>query len=707
VDSNPTASAQPPAAPAPAPPDPVLGVLRSDVQILREAGKIMLFDPTADAYYQITPDSLEILQYLSEPMKLSDFVARLNARGIPCTNEDVACVVGFCQQSNLLVPKFGEIAMKRKKMDEMKKKTWFLRFCSAYLFFKLPPIRPERIFAKLAPYVSWTCSRAVVLTLLVPSLLGYLLLIREASTVRATFLDSLSWAGLAKYLVAIVVLKIVHESAHSLAAMHFGCRVRGIGIGFMVFFPRLFTDTTDAWRLSRAKRLLIDGAGILSELLVGGLAALYWCYAPPGPWKSTAFYVFAVSTISTLLVNGNPCIRYDGYYILTDIMGIPNLMHRSTEYVKGWWRHAILRLGPKPVGDHGFFLVVFGICAFIYRIFLYTGIILIIYHKFTKAIALVMMVLELYSILIYPFWREVQTIRALSKRSASHAGLILLGVIAAFLALVLFVPLGWDVELYGEVSSDRRELVVAEENGYLVDPLPAVSRPVTRGETICILEAPDIGWTKHRLDSEEKLDRLNRHYAAIDEKRYAEVGVLDEKIRSDAVAQDEIVRRSAKLKVIAESDGVFLPTVAKDFSSGFHVLRGQQLGEILHGKPIVTAYARDNDVGKLSIGDEARIRVADRLGTIAATVTAIESLPGNIRASPLLQPYGGPIPVYYEHSIDGRTFQPVETLYRVTLEPENRDALDYGRVVHVGVPHREMFWTRVKAYLISSFRREF
>jgi len=681
--------------------------LRHDVQILREGGKVMLFDPTADAYYQVSPESLEILQYLSESLKLSDFVERLNARGIACTKEDVARVVGFCQQSNLLVPRFGEVATKRRKMDEMKKKTWFLRFCSAYLFFKLPPIRPERLFAAIAPYVSWVCSRPVVLTFLVPSLCGYLLLVRDASAVRAAFVDSLSWAGLAKYMVAIVALKVVHESAHSLAAMHFGCRVRGIGIGFMVFFPRLFTDTTDAWRLSRAKRLLIDGAGIMSELLVGGLAALFWCYAAPGPWKSTAFYVFAVSTISTLLVNGNPCIRYDGYYILTDIMGIPNLMHRSTEYVKGWWRHAVLRLGPAPVGDHGVFLVIFGICAFIYRIFLYTGIILVIYHKFTKVIALVMMVLELYSILIYPFWREVQTIRALSKRSASHAGVIFLGIIAVFLSLVLFVPMGWDVELYGEVSSDRRELVVAEENGYLLTPLPAMPRSVVKGERICQLAAPDLGWVGKRLDSEMASDRLNRRFAVIDEKRYAEVGVLDEKIRSDAVAQEEIVRRSAKLEIVATADGVFLPTAGRDLSAGFHVLRGLQLGEILRGNRIVTAYARDDDVGKLSVGDEAFIRVADRLGTLPARVTAIESLPGNVRASALLQPFGGPVPVYYEHSADGRTFQPVETLYRVTLEPEDGELLDYGRVVHVGVPHREMFWTRVKSYLISSFRREF
>ncbi len=695
------------AAPPP-PPDPVLGVLRSDVTFFRRNGHAMLFDPSADAYYQISNEALQIVQFLSEPLKLSEFVKRLNARGIFSTKEEVARVVGFCQQNNLLVPRFGEIAVKRKKMDEMKKKTWFLRFCSAYLFFKLPPIRPERFFAWLAPFVSWMCSMPVVLSLLVPSLLGYLLLVRDASAVRAAFVDSLSWAGLAKYLVAIVALKIVHESAHSLAAMHFRCRVRGIGIGFMVFVPRLFTDTTDAWRLTRAQRLLIDGAGIMSELLVGGLAALFWCYAPPGPWRSTAFYVFAVSTISTLLVNGNPCIRYDGYYVLSDIMGIPNMMHRSTEYVKGWWRHAILRLGPRPEGDgHGLFLLVFGVCAFIYRIFLYTGIILIIYHKFTKVLALVMMVLELYSILIYPFWREVLTIRALSKRSASHAGVILLFVAAAIVSVVLFLPMGWSIDMYGEISTKQRELVVAEETGFLKEALPRAPRVVTRGDMLCALDAPGLDWGISRMESETDSDRLNRQFAAIDAKRYVEVGVLDEKLKSDGVAMAEFGRRRAKLVVRAAADGVFLPALPVDASAGFHIALGLTLGEILHGDPVVVAYARDSDIGKLSVGDEARVRVADRLGTLPAKIVAIDNLPCDVKASALLQPYGGPVSVYYEHSEDGRTFKPVETLYRVTLEMADANAFDYGRVVHVSVPHREMFWTRVQAYLISSFRREF
>ena len=86
--------------------------------------------------------------------------------------------------------------------------------------------------------MSWLASRYFVIALLIPALIGYVLLLRNFPEVRATFLDSLSWAGLAKYFLAIVAMKVVHEAAHSIAAMHFNCRVRGIGLGFMVFCPR-------------------------------------------------------------------------------------------------------------------------------------------------------------------------------------------------------------------------------------------------------------------------------------------------------------------------------------------------------------------------------------------------------------------------------------------------------------------------------------
>lgn len=674
--------------------EPVTGVLRRDVEFISSGGVPMLFDPQADAYYRVSEDMLAMAKYLTASMPVSEFIRRLALDPGEASTRRVLGLLAFLRQNNLLEPAYGETGAKRENARQMKKKTAFLRFTAAYLFFKLPPIRPERLYRRIAPWVSWLCSRTVVTALLIPALVGYAMLCREATLVRDTFLDSLSWAGLVRYFGAIAVLKVVHEAAHSLAAMHFGCRVRGVGLGFMVFYPRFFTDTTDAWRLPRRKRLLIDGAGIIAELLVGGIAALVWLYAPPGAWKSTCFYCFAVSTISTLFVNGNPCIRYDGYYMLSDAVRIPNLMQRSGEYVKRWWRYHILRLGERPQGEKGVFLLVFGACSFVYRIFLYTGIILIIYHKFVKWLAVIMMVLELHSTVIYPFWKEVRTVRALSRKSSSKAGLILALTAAAVIAAVLFVPLPWNTVMPGETVPERRVQVTVAEGGYLVDGVGHLPRVVKTGETLFALSAPTLVNAERKLAATLAKDRLTLAYLKTDMARFAEAGVAAEKVKGDEHALVELRRRQELLKMTAEADGVFVPACPMDMDAGRMLGKGQNLGYLAIGGTEVTAYADDRDLSRVRVGDKARISVAGELGTRAAEVSQVGLVPQSPENSPVSQLFGGPV-------------QKGAVVYPIRLRFTDGGPVAGGRVVRVEIPHVERFYDRLRAYLVSVFRREF
>lgn len=690
--------------------EPDTGVLRSDVEFIRKP-EPMLFDRQSDAYYRLGPANLEILSFMTVSQPVSEFVESLNRHGLSTTKDEVMKLLAFLQQNNLLEPQYGVVAMKREKAMEMREKTTFLRFSSAYIFFKLPPFRPDRLYRRIAPYVSWLCGRALVRTLAVPAVLGYLLLVRDFGMVSDAFLASLSWAGLVKYFAAIVALKVVHESAHSLAAMHFGCRVRGVGLGFMVFVPRFFTDTTDAWRLPRSQRLLIDGAGILSELLVGGIAALCWAYAAPGAWKSTLFYVFAVSTISTLFVNGNPCIRYDGYYILSDLVRIDNLMMRSGEHFKAWWRHVALGLGPRPRDARGAFLLVFGACTFVYRIFLYTSIILIIYHKFTKVLALGMMVLELFSILIYPMWREMKTVTAMSKREGVKAKtwFWLVAVLCAF--VVASLPLSWSVELAGEVTRERRHLVAVDEGGFLVRPsLRPVPRAVTNGECIVSLEMPSLDFACRRLEGTLRCDRMLKGFQDTDAEEFALAGVTARKIESDERGLAEFRRRQGLLTLRSAADGLFVPAVPHELSRGAFVPRGQVLGKVLSGRLVVDAYAQDDDIGKLSVGDGAKVLFPGRLRARAARVVETDLLPAQLVDSPLLQSFGGPVPVVPDAARPG-AFKTAQSLYRVRLElagdADGEPIPRLGRTCRVEVGHSERLVSIVWRSVMSVFRKEF
>ncbi len=698
--------------------DPVTGALRNDIELI-PSGKHgdfpMLFDPQADAYFKISPKSMNIIARLNQSYPVAEFLQKLNETGIHVSQQELLELLAFLQQNNLISPEYGHISAKRNQHRKMREKTTFLRLSAAYLFFKLPPIRPEKFLQAAKPFLSPLASKPFIIALLIPAVLGYLMVIRYFDQVSTAFINSLTWAGLANYFFAILFLKLIHESAHVISATHFDCRVRGIGLGFMVFFPRLFTDTTDSWRLPRKQRLLVDGAGIIIELLLGGIAALLWVYLPEGSkMKATMFYVFAVSTISTILVNGNPCIRYDGYYLLCDITGIENLMTRSAEYVKQFWRWFFLRLGTRPHERHGAFLLVFGVASFIYRLFLYTSIILIIYHKFVQAIAVVLVFFELYSIVIYPFYREFKTIRMLSKRSTNRARWILAAVVLVLVTLVMLLPISWNISLPGEIKPEKQLLISVVEPGYLTGKLPRFPVNVKKNDLLFELNSPLLDFSSQRLRWTLIYDEQLFALLQLEEKTLGRAIVSQEKINSDRVGQEEFVRRKAALTVNAEMDGVFVPRI-RDTNAGMYLPKGKLVAEIVSPQLIVQAYAGDRDIARLTPRKDAdgndvpltvTVKLPDTLKEYSGTIKEVFHVPAKLRNSPLLQHFGGPIPVYLDESKPGE-YPSVMALYRIEIAFDEQPELFAGRVVKVTVHHRERLFDRVWQLMVSAFRREF
>lgn len=687
------------------------GMLRQDIELIppgEHGAYAILFDPAADAYYKISERSMDIISRIDRSYPLMTFLEMLNNCGMQVTKDELLQLIAFLHQNNLIAPEYGQMEKKYAQYVQMQEDTRFLRLSAAYLFFRLPPWRPEKFYSFIRPAVSWMASKFFVMLLLIPSVIGYVLLLRQFPEVRATFLDSLSWAGLANYFMAILVMKVVHEAAHSLAAIHFNCRVRGVGIGFMVFYPRLYTDTTDSWRLPRRQRLLIDAAGIIIELLVGGIAALVWVYSPPGPWRSTMFYLFAVSTISTIFVNGNPCIRYDGYYILCDITNMENLMTRSAEYVKQWWRWHFLRLGTSPKEDRGGFLFVFGVCSFIYRIFLYTSIILIIYNQFVKAVALVMLVLELYSILIYPMYREIKTIRMLSKKSANKARFILFFLLAAVIAGILFLPLSWNVDLPGEVVPESFLQVTVQEGGYLTHELPENPVAVPENLDVFHLVSPSLSFAIDRTEADRSYLLRLLVLQSSEKESLGARQISRQRLKTTLENLDELNRRIKLLdsKVTVPGGGIYLPRIPGRSRKGLFLPKGAIVSEIISPQKIVYAYAQDREVQKIRIDDRVRIRVSDALEEHYGRVVEIDTVPAKLRNSPLLQQFGGPVPVYIDEKKAGE-YTSVLPLYRIVIHFDEQPALQMGRTLKVEVIHEERLYDSMKRYLISVFRKEF
>ena len=194
---------------------------------------------------------------------------------------------------------------------------------------------------------------------------------------------------------AIALSKLIHEFAHAYTAKHYGIRVPEMGVGILMFFPVLYSNVTDVWQLGdRRQRMAIAGAGIIAEAVIAILATFVWTFTKPGIVNSLAFYMMAMSFVSTLLFNGNPLMKFDGYFVLVDYMQLPNLWAKSMKYVKHLWMENVLGLtnypDPSNTDRERKIFGVYGFSLFAYRIFLYTGIVVNVYYRFDKLLGIIL-----------------------------------------------------------------------------------------------------------------------------------------------------------------------------------------------------------------------------------------------------------------------------------------------------------------------------
>ncbi|MGH8816318.1 MAG: site-2 protease family protein, partial [Achromobacter pestifer] len=237
---------------------------------------------------------------------------------------------GFLQHNQLLRPHPGRTQTMAASAPgrEWLTARWWLHH---YLFFRIPLVRPTWWLQRIYPYLRWLFHPATAWIVLALTALGLFLTLRQWDTFRHTLFESVSWEGALGFAFALVVAKTLHEFGHALMATHMGVRVGHMGVAFLVMWPMLYTDTSESWRLVDArKRLMIASAGIITELVIAGLATLGWALLPAGVPRQACFYLATTSWVLSLALNASPFMRFDGYFILSDWLDMPNLHERAS-----------------------------------------------------------------------------------------------------------------------------------------------------------------------------------------------------------------------------------------------------------------------------------------------------------------------------------------------------------------------------------------
>ena len=241
------------------------------------------------------------------------------------------------------------------------------------LAIRIPLCDPTLILNFFDGFARWLFSRTVVITSLVVLLLvAWLVLLRVVGTISLTqSLVQLAQGDRLLWLIfSYIIVKSLHELGHALACRRVGAECHDIGILLLCFAPCLYCDVSDTWKIpSRFKRAAVSAAGIYIEMNLAAIAGLIWLTSQPGVVNTLAANIMIVCSLGTILVNANPLLRYDGYYVLSDLWGVPNAMQQGQEALREWVMAGLSATKmPRNRWDASpLWLVLFGLSAFVYR----------------------------------------------------------------------------------------------------------------------------------------------------------------------------------------------------------------------------------------------------------------------------------------------------------------------------------------------------
>ena len=278
-----------------------------------------LYDPAAHRFIRLGWTEFEILARWALGEAEAVAAAIRAETPLSVSADDVARMLDFAARAELLRPLDPTSSLRlgqRVAQARLAPHLWLLK---NYLFLRVTLLNPDRLLARLLPWVSWAFRPWFPALLAALSALGLFLVGRRWDMFTHEMSYVFSAEGALMVAVALSLAKVAHEFGHGLAARHFGCRVPAMGVALLVMWPVLWTDVTDSWKLTdRRQRLAIDAAGMAAEIMLAVAASVLWGLLPDGALRSAVFLLSGSTWLLTLAVNLNPFMRFDGYFLLSD-----------------------------------------------------------------------------------------------------------------------------------------------------------------------------------------------------------------------------------------------------------------------------------------------------------------------------------------------------------------------------------------------------
>ncbi len=592
-------------------------------QVYRGERWYVLHDQSSGQYLRFNESAYAVLGRLDGDLTLEEILEHASEDNSPylLTQEDIISLIGQLNAAEVLrdgLPVNAREIFQQYKTQQRKKRQ---RSMMNPLSIKIPFFDPDRLLTRLAPLGRMLFSKAGLWVWLLTIFTALLLGVANADALMSdiTAIELSPMQLLALWLI-YPLIKALHELGHGLALKTWGGEVHETGINLLLFMPVPYVDATASWGFrNKWKRMLVGAAGIFTELFIAALALFLWLAVEPGLVKLVALNVILIATLSTLLFNGNPLLRYDGYFVLEDWLEIPNLATRSKRYYYYLTQKYILKMtGVRtPVtaeGEEKWFLF-YGFAAPLYRLFILLGIALYLVDSFLVvgvALAIWAVIMQL----IVPLGKGILFLTK-NEAVAPHRlrGLVLIFTLSLGFMGILFIPIPTVTYTEGIVWTVGDSQVTAGRSGFVKNLLVDSGTQVKAGHPIVQLVDPEL--TAQHLELKSKLHELNTRYVAQQRQSRVKAAMIQDDLYSVRAEFARVSEQIGKLTICSPGEGKFVSAKFKDLT-GRYIEQGKVLGHIIDPENlIIRAVVPQSRIGLMKTYEtSAEFMLADQPGSI-------------------------------------------------------------------------------------------
>lgn len=627
-------------------------------------------DPTRNQFIRLDWVSFEILSRwsLDDAQAIVDSVNTNTTLHIDL--QDIEDMQKFLATNQLLQLTGPEMAA---KYAEQKAQRWanpMKKLLHSYLFFRVPLFRPDRWLERLMPiarhfYTAWF----VKLTIAV-AIVGFVQVYRQWDQFVSTFMNLLSWEGVISIGLAIIAVKIVHEFGHAFTAKRYGCRVPAMGVAFLVLFPMAYTDTNEAWKLAgRKQRLAVASAGIVTELVIAVWATLAWALLPEGAPKAIAFLFATTTWVATLAINASPFLRFDGYFLLSDWLDLPNLHSRAFALARWHLREVLFNLG-EPAPEHfpprrqrG--LIIFAWLTWLYRLVVFIGIAILVYQFFIKALGIILFIVEVLWFILLPVMSELKEWAkrwpAIRRKRRGWMSMLLVG---AFV-LLLCVPWPTPIRASALLSPVDELTLYAPYAGQLLS-MAAEGSLVEAGTQPIRIASLDLQGRWQEASARVQRLRWQLSAANLDAEQRSGLRVVQQELAAAQSEWQAVEEEMSQHQLVVPFSGE-LRDLDPDLKAGSWVAARQKLGVVVtEGSMLVETYLDEETVRRVQIGGNAYFYAdTPEISPLRLSVRAIDQDATRMLSRPMLSSVHGGTVMTREQ--DGQHI-PEVAVFRVVLE---------------------------------------